>query len=156
WWIGAEDRWHHPSREAAVSQRPVGDAPVVETAMRVPGGDVLHRAYGVRATWTAADGASWDDSGVVVEVENLTAVPVALAFAVRPFTLDGSGRIGRVEVDGPVVRVDGRVAMVLSRTPARAAHGGPGEPSERLAAGDDVDGSALSVTAGPDGLEVAV
>ena len=50
WWVGAEDRWHHPAVEAAVRQRCLDDAPLVETAMRVPGGDVVHRAYGARAT----------------------------------------------------------------------------------------------------------
>ena len=30
WWIGADDRWHLPSREIAVRQRLVGAAPVVD------------------------------------------------------------------------------------------------------------------------------
>ena len=47
WWIGADDRWHVPAREAAVRQALVGGAPVVETTLRVPGGDAVHRAYGV-------------------------------------------------------------------------------------------------------------
>jgi hypothetical protein len=142
-------------REAAVRQQALGDAPVLETAMRVPGGDVVHRAFAVRASSAGADGPGWDDSAVVVEVENLSAVPVALAFAVRPVTLSGSGRIGTVRSDGPVVRVDGRVALVLSRAPSRAAHGEPGEPAELLAREDDVDAGSLSVDAGPGGLEVA-
>jgi hypothetical protein len=44
WWVGAEDRWHLPSREVAVRQRLVDDMPVVETAMRVPSGDIVQRA----------------------------------------------------------------------------------------------------------------
>jgi len=43
WWIGADDRWHLPSREVAVRQSLVGAAPVVETAMRVPSGDAVER-----------------------------------------------------------------------------------------------------------------
>jgi hypothetical protein len=43
WWIGAEDQWHRPSRAPVVRQRLLGDAPVLETAMRVPGGGALHR-----------------------------------------------------------------------------------------------------------------
>ncbi|MCB0963541.1 MAG: hypothetical protein KDA98_09615, partial [Acidimicrobiales bacterium] len=49
WWVGAEDRWHVPAREAAVRQELVGDVPVVETRVRIPGGDAVARAYGVRA-----------------------------------------------------------------------------------------------------------
>src|SRR6187551_587140 len=52
WWVGAEDRWHLPSRETAVRQRLVDGAPVVETSMRVPGGDIAHRAYAARAGGT--------------------------------------------------------------------------------------------------------
>src|SRR4051794_32423654 len=42
WWIGGDDRWHFPSREAGVRQSLLGHGPVVETAMRVPGGDAVH------------------------------------------------------------------------------------------------------------------
>jgi hypothetical protein len=157
WWVGAEDRWHHPSREAAVRQRAVGDAPIVETAMRVPGGDVLHRAYGVRAGAPDGDGGTWEDSGVVVEIENSTAVPVALAVAFRPFELAAPGRQQHVEVQGPVVRIDGRVAAVLSRPAARAAHGEPGWTADLLAEGRDVDGGSLSVRGERDAqVEVAL
>lgn len=151
WWVGAEDRWHHPSVEAAVRQRWVEDAPVLETAMRVPGGDVVHRAYGVRAS----SAPEWDDTAVVVEVRNDSAVPVALALAVRPLRLDGAGGIGTVEVDGAVVRVDGTVAAVLSRPPARLAHGAPGMVAAQLSREEDQQAARLSV--GPaDGNEVAL
>ena len=42
WWIGADDRWHVPGREAAVRQTLVDGMPVVQTSMRVPGGDAVH------------------------------------------------------------------------------------------------------------------
>ena len=143
WWIGAEDRWHHPSQDAAVRQRDLGDCPVVETSMRVPGGDVVQRVFGVRATSVAADGAStWDDSGVVIEVENLTAVPVALAFVVRPFTLDGVGSTTQLDSRGPVVLVDGRVGAVLSKPIARRVSGPVGTVAARLAAADDAEPDA--------------
>src|SRR5690606_16442824 len=45
WWVGADDRWHVPSREVAVRQKLLADSPVVESAMRVPSGDVVQRAY---------------------------------------------------------------------------------------------------------------
>ncbi len=110
WWVGAEDRWHLPSREVAVRQRLVHATPVVETAMRVPGGDVVHRAYAV----------SGPSELVVVEVENQTPVPVALALAVRPYNPEGLAVIERIELhDGHVVTVDGRVALVLPERTAR-------------------------------------
>jgi hypothetical protein len=155
WWIGAEDRWHHPALESAVRQHLIDDAPVVETAMRVPGGDVVHRAFGVRATSPSADGELWDDSAVLVEVENQTSVPVALAFVPRPLELGGDGRIGEVSIDGTLVRVDGRVAAVVSRPVARMAHGALGEVAPRLAEGHDAEPTARVALA--DGhLEVAL
>jgi hypothetical protein len=136
WWIGAEDRWHHPSVEAAVRQQPLGSTPVLETAVRVPGGDVVHRACGVQASI-----GSWRGAAVLVEVENRSAVPVALALAVRPLVLDGPGRVVRVGIEGPVVSVDGRDAMLLSRPAARAvagrAGGGGDSAAARAAAGED-------------------
>lgn len=155
WWIGAEDRWHQPAREPAVRQRPVDAAPVIETSMRVPGGDVVHRAFGVRATSPADDG-TWDDSAVVVELENQTAVPVAAALVIRPLTLAGTGGVRSVEVDGSVVRVDGRVAAVVSRPVARIAHGPLGSTAAALVGGED-DQPTASIPAVPgDGLEVAL
>ena len=43
WAIGAEDRWRVAHEEVAVRQSRVADAPVYETWMRVPGGDVVQR-----------------------------------------------------------------------------------------------------------------
>lgn len=73
WWIGAEDRWHLAPVEPAtrVRQWLVDDMPVVATAMRVPGGEVVHRAYAARTSTGEV---------VAVEVENTSAVPVGLAF----------------------------------------------------------------------------
>ncbi len=107
WWVGLDDRWIAPSREPAVRQRLVDNAPVVETVLRVQGGEVLHRVYGARL---GAD-------AVVVEVENATKQPVSLAFAVRPYDLEGATRIDEVVVDGTTVHVDGRPALQLTRTP---------------------------------------
>ena len=122
WWVGADDRWHLPSREPAVRQRLIADAPVVETAMRVPGGDILHRAYAIRSA--AADGA---EELIVVEIENATPVPVALAVAVRPYNPEGLAVIEQIGLHGrshgarDIVTVDGRVALLLPRTPNRVA-----------------------------------
>jgi hypothetical protein len=117
WWVGADDRWHLPSREVNVRQRLVADTPVVETAMRVPGGDVVERVYAVRRSSTEGGGEL-----VVAEVENATKVPVALALAVRPYNPEGLSVIERLDLhDGTTVTVDGRVAMLLPRPPARVA-----------------------------------
>ena len=132
WWVGAEDRWHHPAREVPVRQQLLGDAPVVETAMRVPGGDVVHRVLGVRA-----DDSGWSGAAVVVEVENLSSVPVALGLAARPVVLDGPGRAGEAAVDGPVLSIDGAPVAVVSRAAARAVVGADEVLADRLARGDD-------------------
>ncbi len=120
WWIGAEDGWHVPSREAAsrVRQRLIGAAPVVETSIRVPGGFAVHRAY---ACFTGA--ASTDESEVVVvEVENRSPAPFAVALAVRPYNPEGLAVIERIGLhDGTTVTVDGRIAMLLPRSPAQVA-----------------------------------
>ena len=112
WWIGADDRWHLPSREVAVRQRLVGDVPVVETAMRVPTGDAVQRVYAV------------NDGGqelVVVEIENRSTLPFAVALAVRPCNPEGLAVVERIGLHDDTVTVDGRVAMLLPRRPSRMA-----------------------------------
>jgi hypothetical protein len=117
WWVGADDHWHLPSREVGVRQRLVAEAPVVETAMRVPGGDVIERVYAVRRSTTEGGGEL-----VIAEVENATRVPVALALAVRPYNPEGLSVIERLGLhDGTTVTVDGRIAMLLPKPPSRMA-----------------------------------
>lgn len=113
WWIGAEDRWHLPCREVAVRQSLLGSAPVVETRLRVPGGDALHRAYAARS--------AAGEEALVVEVENQSKLPFAVALALRPHGQAAVGRIDEVELDGTAVRVDGAVVLVLPRSPGRIA-----------------------------------
>jgi hypothetical protein len=116
WWIGADDRWHLPSREVAVRQRLVGASPVVETAMGIPSGDAVQRVYAVRRS-TAEGGGEL----VVVEIENASPVPVALALAVRPYNPEGLAVVERIDLRGSAVAVDGRVALLLPRPPRRVA-----------------------------------
>lgn len=135
WWIGADDRWHLPAREAAVRQELHRDVPIVETLLRIPGGDAVQRTYGIRSP--RAEGDEW----VVAEFENATAVPFALTIVIRPFVADGIGSIGSITVEpvdgghgrdeAQLVRIDGRPALLLPRRPARFAAGS-------LAAGDVV------------------
>lgn len=71
WWVGAEDRWHVPAAAPSLRQRLVNNAPVVATTIRVPGGDIEHRAYAATVAGRAA---------VVCEIENQTPTPVAVGF----------------------------------------------------------------------------
>ena len=100
WWIGAEDRWHRPAVEPSARQRALPGVPVVETAVRVPGGDITARTAGVMGP----GGTSW----TVVEVSNRSAVPVALGWTVQ----GGTTALG----PGVVHRIDGR-RVVLGRSP---------------------------------------
>src|SRR5690606_9112870 len=138
----------------AVRQQSVGGAPLVETSMRVPGGDIVHRAYGARARSVDAEDSEWSDSAVIIEIENQTAVPVALAIVVRPVTLDGPGRVSEVEVDGPGIGVAGQVAAVLSKPAVRRAAGAPGSAARALHAGED-DAAEGTVTSATGALEAA-
>ncbi len=150
WWVGADDRWHVPTREAATRQQLVDDAPVVETLVRIPGGDAVHRAYGIRSPRSVGD--EW----VVAEVQNSTAIPFAVALVIRPMVADGIGAISSITIE-PVggrsgldeaylVRVDGRPAVVLPRQPARVAVG-------NNATGDVLD-TVVSGRAGRDLVEI--
>lgn len=144
WWVGADDRWHVPPREVAVRQRLVEDAPIVETAMRVPSGDVVERVFAVR---------SGTDELVVIEWENKSPVPVALAVAVRPYDTSGEGRVERIAVEGDTaVSADGEVVLLLPKPPSRAA-------GSTAAAGDVADvvltgeaGTDLATVTCADGL----
>ena len=71
WWVAADDRWHTPADEITLRQSRLEGAPVIETAIRVPSGDVVHRAFGV---------ASGLGALIVVEIENRSPLPVAVAF----------------------------------------------------------------------------
>lgn len=128
WWIGAEDRWHVPAREAAVRQELHGHSPVVVTRLKVPSGDAVQRVYAAR-----------DASGhqaLIVEITNESKVPFAVALALRPYGLAGPGRIDTIAVDGAVVRVDGEVALQLSRSPGRLAlSDAAGDSAEAVFAG---------------------
>ena len=138
WAIGAEDRWHHPGVEPNVAQARLDHAPVVETELRVPGGTVVHRAFAARGS-AYGGGDEW----VVVEVENRSAVPVVLAWVIRPFSPTAVTPVERMEVTplvagstGPAgsagsagpraVVVDGEVVAILPRAPSRWAAGADG------------------------------
>lgn len=108
WWAGADDRWHLAGEEAAVRRRLVDATPVVETAMRIPTGDAVARAFGARVAGVAHD-------LVAFEVANETTLPFALAVVLRA---------GAVRVEGSVAVLDGSVAVRFARPPSRALTGG--------------------------------
>lgn len=102
WWVASEQRWHHPRGDHTLRQRLVDGLPVVETAVRVPSGDVVGTAF--------AFAGSGGSPQLALGVRNDSPLPVAVAFVLGP----ASG----VTVAGSEVRVGDEVAMALSRTPA--------------------------------------
>ena len=72
WYVAADDRWHVPGDEPSRRQHRMRGAPVVETAIGAPSGDIAHRAYAVPVGSYAA---------VVIELENRSRLPVAVAFS---------------------------------------------------------------------------
>jgi hypothetical protein len=122
WWIGADDRWHVPAREAAVRQSLAGATPVVETSVRIPGGDAVLREWGVGGP-----------AGLVaVEIENASAAPFVAALVIGPAA---DGRVRSVATRGSWVTVDGRPALRTPRSASRWAAGMPGQTFEVVEAG---------------------
>ena len=90
WYVAADDRWHVPADEVAVRQRRIDGTPVVETRLRVPTGDVVQRVFAVA-----------DHGGLtLVELENESNLPVAVAFAGSPVLA------ARPPADTPVRGID--------------------------------------------------
>ena len=108
WWVGASDRWHRASQEAAVRQSEVGAGAVVETRMKVPDGDAVQRVWAV-----AAGGGP---AVAVVEVGNEAATAFAVAMVVES---PGSA----ITVNQAGVAVGGQPVLVWDRPPAGAAVG---------------------------------
>lgn len=106
WWIGGEDRWYIPEREITIRQSLVQGAPVVMTAIRIPGGDATHTVYG------AVQGPR---ELAVIEIANKARAPI-----VGVLTVSGPGA-QNVSVDGSTVRVDGFALITLPRPPLRTA-----------------------------------
>lgn len=106
WWVGAEDRWHLPEREITTRQSLVRSVPVIQTSVRIPSGD---------AVATCAAVVQGPRELVVLDVENRSKVPFALAVVLR-----GPG-VRDVRVDGTTVRVGGYPLLTLPRSPQRSA-----------------------------------
>ncbi len=108
WWVGASDRWHRASQEAAVRQSEVGAGAVVETRMKVPDGDAVQRVWAV-----AAGGGP---AVAVVEVGNEAATAFAVALVV-----EAQGAVLTVDQTG--VAIGGQPVLGWDRPPAVAAVG---------------------------------
>ena len=128
WWVGASDRWHRASQEAAVRQSDAGTGAVVETCMKVPDGDAVQRVWAV-----AAGGGP---AVAVVEVGNEAATAFAVALVVQ-----APGAMLTVDQTG--VAVGGQPVLAWDRPPAGAAVG-----PDAVEALLEVEGGA---TAGLDG-----
>jgi hypothetical protein len=120
WWIGADDRWHRPADEPSARQSLVESVPVVRTAVRVPGGDAVQHAYAVGGDLA------------VVDVANESPSPFVLALVVR-----GARDLA---VDGAIVSLDGRPALVTHAPPSRWAVGEVGTTEEVVRSGRAVSG----------------
>ena len=152
WWVGAHDRWFFPSREATVRQSLVENTPVVETVMHIPGGDARQRVYGIRRSSSEGGGEA-----LVIEVENASSMPIAMAFAVRPFGIVGSAPIRTVSIEGNRIIADGNPVLVLARNPNRAAAGiGSGGDLATFVVDGNAADSTFPPTTCPDGLAQAV
>ena len=121
WAVGSDDRWRVAHDEVAVRQSRVGNAPVYETWMRVPAGDIVQRIA------SANDGVG---RVLVVEFENLSADAVALAVA---------GRVAgwaTVAADADSVSIDG-IEWIRGERPAGGVEAVVGDPWPAVAEGPD-------------------
>lgn len=72
WWVLGDDGWHAPRASPTRRQRSVDNSPVVETSIRVPGGDVA---------WRVAAVVTSNGPVIVAECENRGSIPVAVGVA---------------------------------------------------------------------------
>ncbi len=139
WWIGADDRWHVPAREPSIRQRLRGCGPVIETALRVPSGDVVQTVYAA-----LVDGRPV----AVVEVENQSPVPVALAIAFRPLTLEGEAGHLTLDRRSPTVYAVDGYRVTLPRPPGEAGFADDHDLLSTVEAGAQLSWPASSATGG--------
>lgn len=137
WHVAADDRWHRPAEEGTVRQTAVDGTPVLETKLRVPGGDAVQRV------WAAADHGGL----TVIEVENDSPMPIAV-------TLSGGNLITsrpatEVPIEGIDLPADTIVLPVGHRTRVRAGipHGALSRLPDDVAGPNQVAGGWLAHTA---------
>jgi hypothetical protein len=121
WFVAADDRWHTPQHETSTRQIHVSGTPVVETRVRIPGGDVVHRVYSVA-----------DAGGMtIIEVVNDSSLPIAVAFTGgrlltrRPPTLVPPQGID-LPADAVMHPIGHRASVMVARAHGAAAAAGSG------------------------------
>ena len=168
WYVAADDRWHVPADEPAVRQHRLEGTAVAETRVRVPNGDVVQRILSVA-----------DAGGLtVVEIENESTLPVAVAFDRRDVLTE------RPIADVPIEGIDlpaGSFVMPLGHGASirvALAHDGPRsgplppglpsvtqvvrgwlastEPASRFTLPDGADGSVMAERVTAERCEVAL
>lgn len=135
WLVRADDRWYVPAKEPAVRQRRIGAGAVLETSLRIPSGDAIQRVYSVNAPGGDA---------LVIEIENASPVPVALAMALRPYDLTGSTSPASITITDERVLVGDRVALVLPRPPIERQASSGSDVAARLVAGNVLNGQSCA------------
>ena len=95
WAVGADDRWHFAENETSVRRAQGDENTSVEIRMRVPGGDIVQRTDVIPVGI---------DSAVLLEFENETPVPVAIAIKAINFKT--------LEINGS--KVSGEFGQVIS------------------------------------------
>jgi hypothetical protein len=117
WHVAADDRWHTPATSSTRRQRAIDGVPVIETRIRIPSGDAVHRVYAVA-----------DHGGMtVIEVENDSPLPIAVAFDGPPLSSPRPPTV--VPIDGIELPSDtvvfpighrATVTVALAHAPSRA------------------------------------
>jgi len=90
WWVRYGDDWHQPNGETRQRQTRPGTAPILETTMHIPDGRVI------ATTWAAAA----TGPGVITEIRNESAAPIAIAVSPEPapWSTSPQGKSGVVTV----------------------------------------------------------
>jgi hypothetical protein len=104
WLVAGEDRWHRPVDDRTVEQRYVDQLAITETTVRVPRGEIVARSYAV----PSSGGGAW----VILEFENASASPAAIALAVH-----GTALVGTAQAD--LLTLDSQPALWWTRRPSR-------------------------------------
>ena len=106
WRVRSGNEWLIPGVDVPARRSRPGPAPMVQTALRLPGGDAVQRVFAV------GDG---DSDVVVVEVENDSPEAIAVGFVVEA--------AGTVTGDDACARVDGSVVAAFGRRPGAVEDG---------------------------------
>jgi hypothetical protein len=108
WWVGADDGWKIPARDGVDTER-LGCAPALGAHVRVPGGELVMRAYAVATSGPPL---------VVADAENASPAAAVVAWIVRAAP---GYRIGRVAIEGSTLLIDERARIELPRVPTHWA-----------------------------------